>query len=40
MAGQKADLTAGFLRVTVVDHAKKDSPEVNIKAPVGVVTWG
>jgi hypothetical protein len=40
MAGRESDLTARYLRVTVVDHTKEGSPAVNIKVPVGVVKWG
>lgn len=40
MAGRDSELTARYLRVTVVDHTKEGSPAVNIKVPVGVVKWG
>ena len=40
MAGRESELTARYLRVTVVDHTKEGSPAVNIKVPVGVVKWG
>jgi hypothetical protein len=40
MAGHEPDRAARFLRVKVMDHSKEGSPAVNIKVPIGVVTWG